>query len=62
VQSSHALPPFPQAVSSALVSQVPLRLQHPVHEVGSHMPRLAGVVPELPSSLPVPMPELPPEE
>src|SRR5580700_5569708 len=61
VQSSQAVPPFPQAVSSAPVSQVPLRLQHPAHE-GSQAPGLAPVVPELPSSLPVPMPELPPEE
>lgn len=62
VQSSQALPPFPQAVSSALVSQVPLKLQHPVHEVGSHVPGFAVVAPELPSSLPVPVPELSPEE
>jgi hypothetical protein len=49
-------------VSSALVSQVPLKLQHPVHEVGSHVPGFAVVAPELPSSLPVPVPELSPEE
>jgi hypothetical protein len=62
VQSSQAVPPFPHAVSSALVSQLPLVSQHPAHEVGSQVPEFAVVLPELPSSPPVVTPELSPEE
>jgi hypothetical protein len=59
VQSSHAAPPFPQAVSSALVLQFPFVSQHPVQE-GSQTPGFAAGLPGLPSSLPVPTPELSP--
>lgn len=66
VQSEHMLPPMPQAVSNALVLQVPLVSQHPAHEVELHPPRLVVMLSgpsgpsELPSATLVPTPELSP--
>jgi hypothetical protein len=48
VQSVHASPPDPQAVSSPDVLQFPVMSQQPLHDVGLHDP---GAAPSSPSGL-----------